>query len=368
MTLCFFETLALMTFIWWLADAQCGRRGWLRYMFALILGLAVLSKGPVGAILPALACGIFLIVERRTHELRELASVGPVLLTVLVGGSWYAACLVGGRYAVLNRQLGSENLGRFFGTLGAMPAWYYVEPLLLNSALLSLLIPFAVFFVLRTSWQNAAAPPETFTDNGVQGPYSRSLETVRVFAIFWLVSIGFFTLAAYKRRAYLLPLWPASAVMLTWWVQALCATSPDWGRRVRGSVILSCWLLIALNAIYLPRRQMKECAEYSVREEAQQINRIVGRDEALYSYGFAEDPAPLLFYLDRSAPPVSGKLGESPPGYVILPVEVWIRRRQDALDLTPVYQTSSGRQPIVLLRRGRALAALPGCHERDPYQ
>ena len=79
----------------------------------------------------------------------------------------------------------------------------------------------------------------------------------------------------------------------------------------------------------------------------------------MYLYGFAEEPAPLLFYLDRSAPPIGGKLGDAPPGYVVTPVELWRQNRQEALDLTPVFESSSGRTPIVLLRRGKALAMIP---------
>jgi 4-amino-4-deoxy-L-arabinose transferase-like glycosyltransferase len=379
MTLCFFETLSLMTFMWWYAGGEVGHRGWLRYVFALALGLAVLAKGPVGAILPAAACGTFLIAQRRTAELRELASSGPVLLAVIVGGSWYAACLVGQRYAFLGRQLGSENFGRFLGALGAMPAWYYIEPLLLNSGPLSLLIPVAVFLALRTYWQNSAATLEKSKDESFNGgtgltacrPLLRhdrlesrshlrnlhSIDAVRLFAIFWLVSVAFFTLASYKRRAYLLPLWPVSAVMLTWGVETLSATGPNFGRWVRGFVILSCCALIAFNAIYLPQREVRECAGDSVQDAASQIDRIVGSEEPLYSYGFGEDPAPLLFYLDRTAPPIGGKLGDAPPGYVILPVDAWRQHRQEALDLTPIYQSSTGRPPVVLLRRGQALAS-----------
>jgi hypothetical protein len=357
MTLCLFETLALMAFMWWYAGRESGRRSFFRYLFALALGLGVLAKGPVGAILPAAACTTFLIMQRRVRNLRELAAPGPVLLALGVGGSWYAACFFARRYAFLNRQLGAENFGRFFGALGAMAPWYYLEPLLLNSDPLSLLIPFAVVFVLRTYRQKSAGSVLEQSGDGAALLLDSRVEAVRLFAIFWLVSIAFFTLAAYKRRAYLLPLWPAAAVMLTWWIETLEAQSPSWGRRLRGFVILLCSGLVVFNAVYLPMRQAQECAGDSVRETAREIDRIVGSDEPLYLYGFGEDPAPLLFYLDRTAPPIGGKLGDAPPGYVIIPAEVWRQHRPEALDLVPVFQSSSGRPPVILLRRGQALAS-----------
>ena len=151
MTLTFCETLAVASFLWWLRtrrapDASAWRRGqaaW-RWLFALALGLGVLAKGPVGALIPLLSIGIFIAINRYWHLARELFSPGSALLALAVGLSWYAAGFISGRYAFLSRQAGSENFGRFFGTLGAMPPWYYVTPLLLNSVPLSLLAPVAV--------------------------------------------------------------------------------------------------------------------------------------------------------------------------------------------------------------------------------
>ena len=103
--------------------------------------------------------------------------------------------------------------------------------------------------------------------------------------------------------------------------------------------------------------EVRECAGDSPREAAMEIDRIVGGGEPLYLYGFGEEPAPLLFYLDRDAPPVGGKLGDAPPGYVIVPAQVWRQHKDEALDLTPIFQSTSGRPPIVLLRHGKALAS-----------
>jgi hypothetical protein len=290
------------------------------------------------------------------------------------------------RYGFLGRQLGSENFGRFFGALGTMPPWYYIKPLLLNSGPLSLMVPLAVFFALRTYWQPSSAPrvpdappiaPDLFCRTGfpagrVPGPSDalsitrnsdarvlsvRAQEAVRLFAIFWLVSVTFFTVAAYKRRAYLLPLWPASAVLLAWWVQTSVLSSPRWGRLLRGFLVISSCGLIVFNTVLLPRSEVRECANDSLRDAAMEIDRIVGRGEPLYLYGFGEEPAPLLFYLDRDAPPVGGKLGDAPPGYVIVPAQVWRQHKEEALDLTPIFESTSGRPPLVLLRHGKALAS-----------
>ena len=413
MTLCFFETVALYAFIWWAtADTRADVRSAsgdlgirptrarplvgieTRYVLAIALGAAVLAKGPVGALLPGLAILIFLVAERRLCDIRRLATLGPVILSIALASSWYLACLFGRRYGFLDRQLGSENFGRFFGSLGAMAPSYYLKPVFLNSAPLSLIVPVAVFHALRTWWKPPASasaldasPDELFAATPVsehrpsQNPLSlwmslrmmflpdmdaiadphmdrarsrRALLAVRLFAIFWIVTVIFFTLAAYKRRAYLLPLWPASAVTLSWWLTSIAGSRC--GRYLRPAVIAVCGVLIVINFFYLPRREVRECAGDSLRQTAAEINRIVGPDEPLYLFQFEDEPAPLLFYLDRTAPRIWGKLGEAPPGYVITTAGAWRRSKAQALDLEPVFESTSGRPLLVLLRRGKAYA------------
>ncbi len=157
MTLCFFETLAMFAFVWWLprdpnssgraarADSNLAAL----YLIAISLGLAVLAKGPVGALLPGVSIVIFMILE---HRPRQLLTMLPILARSFVGAalasSWYLACYFTGHFSFLNVQLGEENLGRFTGSLGAMASTYYFKPILLNSAPLSILIPVAALFAL----------------------------------------------------------------------------------------------------------------------------------------------------------------------------------------------------------------------------
>jgi hypothetical protein len=145
--------------------------------------------------------------------------------------------------------------------------------------------------------------------------------------------------------------------MIAWWLEALAHTYYT-GRLVRGLVAIISAGLIVVNFFYLPLRAARECASGSFKLAAAEINRIVGRDEPLYSYGLDGEPAPLLFYLDRNAPPIEGKLGDAPPGYVIVPARVWAKHRDEALDLQPVFESSSGRERLMLLRHGQIYVVL----------
>ena len=156
MALCFFESLSLFAFLWWMPrdPAISGKAARFEsnlaalYLMATALGLGVLAKGPVGAIIPGVSILIFMIVERRGRQLLAMLDPGAIILGAAIASSWYLACYFGGRLAFLNRQLDTENVGRFFGSLGAMAPWYYLKPVLLNSAPLSLLLPFAAIYAL----------------------------------------------------------------------------------------------------------------------------------------------------------------------------------------------------------------------------
>ncbi len=193
--------------------------------------------------LPLAAMGIFVIVDGRLREAFHRISLLAIVFAVLLGSSWYIICWVGQEYGFLNRQLGTENVGRFFGALGTMSPLYYIMPPLLNSGPLSLLVPFAVVMALRSRLSRAEE---------IQTPAAAApREAVRLFAIFWIVTIVFFSIAAYKRRAYLLPLWATwSAVMLAWLVTV--AAQRFGGRALKGAYAAMCIVLIVVNLIIIP--------------------------------------------------------------------------------------------------------------------
>ena len=130
-----------------------------------------------------------------------------------------------------------------------MPAWYYLKPLLLNSIPLSLLVPVAV----ATAF--AIPIPHRDESHDLQG-YRRAL-CVRFFATFWVVTVVFFELSAFKRRAYLLPLWPTSAVLLSWWV--LDCVVPRVGTAAYQWMMAICLLLAIGNLFVLPPYDMRGC-------------------------------------------------------------------------------------------------------------
>lgn len=360
MTLCFFETIALVAFLRWLpsdpestgkvARAESGVPA--LYLMAVAMGLGVLAKGPVGAIVPGASITIFMIVERRWRQIVTMLDPGALMVGAALASSWYLACYLGGQLGFLHRQLGAENVGRFFGALGAMAPWYYVKPVLLNSAPLSLLLPVAALYALVAP--RSAASPATSENTETISKASSARLAMRLFAIFYVVTVVFFSLAAYKRRAYLLPVWPSAAIMLAWWIRI--APPLKWRRVATLGFAALCCGLAVFNFIYIPRYEVRDCRDDSFRRAAADIARVVAVGEPLYLYGFKDEPAPLLFYLDRDAPILQGRLGDAPPGYVVLPAGVWKTHQQDALDWEPVLTSDYGNRHLVLLKRGKSYA------------
>jgi 4-amino-4-deoxy-L-arabinose transferase-like glycosyltransferase len=347
MALTFFENAALLGFFSWYKSnkvveesSQSQQRRWLKYTTAATLGLAVLTKGPVGAVLPLLSIVIFLAAERQLGNIFEFFGPGPLVILIVLGSSWYLACALAGNYGFLRLQLGAETFGRFLGALGWMPPWYYVVPLFLNSVPFSLIAPLAVV---------AAVLEYHLRESRDEGSDS----IARGLAIFWIVTVVFFSIAAYKRRAYLLPMWPSAAALLAWWTMR---GTGSWRLVLRWGIVGAALVSIVFHLVALPQHEARQCAGDEYRETAADIRRVVGDDEPLFSWGFEVDPAPLLFYLDRNVPAWPGKLGDAPPGYIIAPEDQWRAHRHEGLDLRPVFERSSGNHPIVLLRHGETYA------------
>ena len=119
-----------------------------------MLGLGILTKGPVAIVLCALAISIFLLIERR-NPLALLRSRWPwqiLAIAIAIGAVWYVpAALVGGHKIV--RIIFAENFGHFMpaklgGTGESYRPFYYIAARLLGGAfpMTLLILPAALAF------------------------------------------------------------------------------------------------------------------------------------------------------------------------------------------------------------------------------
>src|SRR5208283_4642041 len=116
---------------------------------------------------------------------------------------------------------------------------------------------------------------------------ARAHAAVRLFAIFYVATVIFFSIAAYKRRSYLLPVWPAAAVMLAWWIVTVPPLA--WRRGATRAFAALCAGLIGFNFVYITRVEVRSCRDDSFRPAAEEIARFVAPADPLYIFGFQEE-------------------------------------------------------------------------------
>jgi 4-amino-4-deoxy-L-arabinose transferase-like glycosyltransferase len=199
----------LMTFLLWTAycilrpqlDGSGRRRGTLAV--GLIMGLAVLTKGPVTIVLLALAALIYLLLTRSNPfaVARRLWPWQVLALAVGIALLWYVPAFIAGRSSGLAGVFIDENFGHFMpaamgGTGEAARPVYYIVMRLFGSALpLSLLaVPLAIAFA-RGEFAVELRKPLLF-------------QLAMAFAVVLLFSI-----ASSKRDDYILPALPPLAIL-----------------------------------------------------------------------------------------------------------------------------------------------------------
>lgn len=204
MMLTFFFTLGFLATARWLESGGLGAAGWAGAAF----GLATLTKGPVGVLVPALALAGYGLAMRR----REMLKPKPVL-AALAGFAatavpWYAYMAVAHRGLVVKVFLGEENLGRFVNPEHRQFPLFYVAVLALGLLPWSAALPAALLRAVR-------AMPRREEGTGA----SPGL----VYALFWFAAVvGLFSLSASKLLTYVLPAFPAAAFLIgAYWCNAL---------------------------------------------------------------------------------------------------------------------------------------------------
>lgn len=193
----------------------------------VLMGLAVLTKGPIGIVLPGLIIGSFLLYVGCLQEVwREMRPLWGLAIILAIALPWYILVTLANGEAFIDSFFGYHNLERFTSVVNrhSAPWYFYVVVVLVGFAPWSFYLPVAIArlqFWQRSTWQ--------------QQPRSHQLG---LFALFWFVgTFGFFTIAVTKLPSYVLPLMPAAAILvaLLWSEQMTQPPLPDCGRIDRRS-------------------------------------------------------------------------------------------------------------------------------------
>ncbi|HLW70958.1 MAG TPA: glycosyltransferase family 39 protein [Candidatus Binataceae bacterium] len=170
----------------------------------VLLGLAILTKGPVVVVILGLALVLYLLMVRRNpFELaRRRWPWAMLALAVAIAAAWYVPALAAHRGNEVAALFVSENFGHFMpssmgGTGEAARPFYYIVMRLWGGMLpLSILFPALVAACVRSDFDPAARAPLRF-------------QLAMALAVLLL-----FSAANAKRDDYILPAIPSLAILL----------------------------------------------------------------------------------------------------------------------------------------------------------
>ncbi|HJU27795.1 MAG TPA: hypothetical protein VJ718_01415 [Candidatus Binataceae bacterium] len=192
---------------------------------AILLGLAILTKGPVALVLVGLAIFIYMLLVR-ANPFALVARAWPWFVTLIaaaIAAAWYAPAFIAGHSSNLSSIFIDENFGHFMpASLGgtgeaARPIYYIVVRLIGGAMPLALLIP--ALIVALASHTGAA----------------RWRRAIMFQLALMLAVILFFSAASAKRDDYILPALPPLAILLA----GLFAPAMDEAERRRVRLLRS---------------------------------------------------------------------------------------------------------------------------------
>ncbi|WP_347158124.1 phospholipid carrier-dependent glycosyltransferase [Pontibacter chitinilyticus] len=222
----FLTTFELLAIYGWVKYKWQRQPAWL-YLFYIAMALAFLTKGPVGLIFPLL-----LVIGYRPaidfpiqHPVRWGHHLLALLLFLVLGLSWYLYLMQYDprfiQYFIfkhtVERYANPETFGR------AKPWWFY---LVLAPALS---LPWAA--ILLGNLKKLRTLPR---------------EQKRLFLLWIVVPLLFFSFSSSKLVLYILPLFAGQALLTAWLLQAL--PEPSLRKAVAGSFLYLAVLAIALAA------------------------------------------------------------------------------------------------------------------------
>jgi 4-amino-4-deoxy-L-arabinose transferase-like glycosyltransferase len=224
-------------------------KGWLAipngwYLaFYIFSALAVLTKGPVGCVLPGLIIFTFLLyIGSFWQRIKEMGVVVGGIIFLGLTVPWYVLVILANGEDYINSFFGYHNVERFTSVVNGHSApWYlYFLVVLVGFAPWSIYLPLAMArlkFWRRGFWQRQ--PRHTH---------------LGIFALFWFACIFiFFTVAVTKIPSYVLPLMPAAAILVAlFWSEELTSASNSKGTLISGIFNVIFLGILAVALLYSP--------------------------------------------------------------------------------------------------------------------
>ena len=229
---------ALFCFILGVQEPSGTRRRGLFYGLYASMALATLTKGLIGFLVTGAVMFLWLLVFNQWKRLRPLHLPTGAVLFLLIAAPWH---ILAARHneTWVHRYLIEEHILRFFTTTASRPGpWYYFIGIILLG-----LIPWTGFL-----WPAVR--------DAVRGGWAkREDNAVAWFFVTWIGFIlFFFSISKSKLPPYILPVFPALAVLIgAWLAQALRENAAAWLRGGLRVFSFLCGLLAVVLCLVVMR-------------------------------------------------------------------------------------------------------------------
>jgi hypothetical protein len=199
--------LVSLVFVFFLRGYQDDARRRSSYLWAAVFtALGFLDKGPVAVIIPAGGIFLFLFVARGLRQFAPLLSPRNIIVFLSITAPWYIAVDIKTHGEFTRRFFLYYNVTVYSGYSYTHPFWYSVSQLLTGFFPWSVFLPFAVAGAFAARRGNPALLP-----------------------LAWFLCVFvFFSLSVYKRGDYLLPLYPAAALLTALFLKSVEEGASGW--------------------------------------------------------------------------------------------------------------------------------------------
>lgn len=218
------------------------------YIAYLFVGLALLTKGLIGILLPMIIIGLWILILQRWHTLKNMRLVTGLMLTCVIAAPWYVAMQIAHhnffQYFFVNQQF-TRYLSQDFNN--AQPSWFYIPILVIGLFPWLYFLPKAFMQKLNAVWLN------------------KQYYQTEVFLLLWPCAIFvFFTLPNSKTIGYMAPIVAPIALIIGHYLSSKNIT-----KLFTIFTIVSSILLLTLSAI------MSHLNTQTIKPLAMQLTHIL---------------------------------------------------------------------------------------------
>ncbi len=221
LTVAVFIASALFSFIIAVESADKKQRYyyWLAYSFA---GLAILTKGLIGIVIPMMVIGLWILCLNRWKTLLKMRLISGIIIIAAINLPWFLLVQYHNpdffHYFFYNQQIHRYLTQHFNSRHGY---WFYPFILVVGTLPWSICFLAGFFRKCKITWKN------------------RQKYQKHCFLLLWIISVSvFFSIPISKTMGYILPVFPAAAL--------ITASYLDTCFRDRKQAIARCWIITSV--------------------------------------------------------------------------------------------------------------------------